>query len=151
MSQLMRLWYLSHRPPVKAQASPRIRADSPEPSLFAYMKYGSRRRVQPKIRRLIPLYGCACAFEKMTLRRTKSTIISWAGSYLLLDHEKIVLPYFILYQSMCIKSVCFRGYKIFYETITKWNLFLSYDNHRHAMYILLFAATFNFNLRTMKV
>ena len=64
MSQLMRLWYLSHRQPAKAQASLRIRAVSPEPSLFDHMKYGSRRRVRPKIRHLAPLDGCACAFEE---------------------------------------------------------------------------------------
>ena len=46
----MRLWYLSHRRPAKAQASLRIRAVSPEPSLFAHMKYGSRRRLRPTIR-----------------------------------------------------------------------------------------------------
>ena len=50
LSQLMRLWYLSHRRPTKAQASLRIRAVSPEPSLFAQIKYGSRRRVRPKNR-----------------------------------------------------------------------------------------------------
>ena len=43
------LWYLSHRRPAKAQASLRIRAVSPEPSLFAHMKNGSRRRVRPKL------------------------------------------------------------------------------------------------------
>ena len=35
LSQLRRLWYLSHRRPAKAQASLRIRAVSPEPLLFA--------------------------------------------------------------------------------------------------------------------
>ena len=64
MSQLMRLWYLSHRRPAKVQASLHIRAVSPEPSLSAYMKYGSRRRVRPKIRHLARLDGCACAFEE---------------------------------------------------------------------------------------
>ena len=64
ISQLMRLWYLSHRRPAKVQASLRIRAVSPETSLFAHMKYGSRRRVRPKIRHLAPLDGCACAFEE---------------------------------------------------------------------------------------
>ena len=49
MSQLMRLWYLSHRRPGKAQASLCTRTVSPEPSLFAHMKYWSRRRVLPKI------------------------------------------------------------------------------------------------------
>ena len=59
--QLMRL---SNRRPVKAQASLRICAVMPEPSLFAHMKYGIRRRVQPKIRPVAPLDGCACAFEE---------------------------------------------------------------------------------------
>ena len=63
-SQLMRLWYLSHRRPAKTQASLRIRTVSPEPSLFAHMKYRSRRRVQPKIRHLAPLDDCACMFEE---------------------------------------------------------------------------------------
>ena len=60
----MRLWYLSHRRSAKAQASLRIRVVSPEQSLFALMKYGSSRRVRPKIRHLAPLDGCACAFEE---------------------------------------------------------------------------------------
>ena len=64
MSQLMRLWYLPHRRPAKAPASLRIRAVSPEPSLFAHIKYGSRRRVRPKIGHLAPLDGSACAFEE---------------------------------------------------------------------------------------
>ena len=42
----MRLWYLSHRRPAKAQASLRIRAVSPEPSLFAHIKYGSQDQDQ---------------------------------------------------------------------------------------------------------
>ena len=62
----MRLWYLSHRQPAKAQASLRIRPISPEPSLFAHMKYGSRQRVQPKIRHLALLDGCTCTFEAFT-------------------------------------------------------------------------------------
>ena len=37
MSQLMRLWYLSHRRTAKAQARLRIRAVSPEPLLFAHI------------------------------------------------------------------------------------------------------------------
>ena len=77
----MRLWYLLHRRLVKAQVSLHIRAVSPEPLLFAHMKYGSRRMVQPKIRHLAPLDGCACAFEEMSLWMTKSAIISWAGSF----------------------------------------------------------------------
>ena len=63
-SQLMRLWYLSHRRPAKAQASLRIHAVSPQPSLFAHMKYGSRRRIRPKIRHLASLDGCTCVFKE---------------------------------------------------------------------------------------
>ena len=48
----MRLWYLSHWRPAKAQVSLRIRAVSPVPSLFVHMKYGRRRRARPKIRHL---------------------------------------------------------------------------------------------------
>ena len=47
-SQLMRLWYLSHRRPAKAQANLRIRAVSPEPSLFANIKFDRRQRVRLK-------------------------------------------------------------------------------------------------------
>ena len=36
----------------------------PEPSLFVHMKYGSRQRVQPKIRHLVQLDACTCAFEE---------------------------------------------------------------------------------------
>ena len=71
LSQLMRLWYLSHRWPAKAQASLSIRAVSPEPSLFAHMTYGSRLKVQPKIRHLASLDGCACVFEECVHRGRK--------------------------------------------------------------------------------
>ena len=50
-------WYLSHRRPAKAQESLRIRAISPEPSMFAHIKYGSIRRARPQIRHLVPLDG----------------------------------------------------------------------------------------------
>ena len=53
--QLMKSWYLSHRRPAKVLASLCICAVSPEPSLLAHMKYGSRWKVQPKIRHLAPL------------------------------------------------------------------------------------------------
>ena len=59
----MKLWYLSHRRLAKAQASLHIHAVSPERSLFAHMKYGSRRRFRPKIRHLAPLDGCAACLK----------------------------------------------------------------------------------------
>ena len=45
INQLIRLWYLSHRQTAKAQARLHICTVSPEPSLFAHITYGSRRRV----------------------------------------------------------------------------------------------------------
>ena len=63
MSQLMRLGDI-HRRPKKAQANLHIRAVSPESSLFAHMKYGSRRRVLPKLSYLAPLDGCVCMFAE---------------------------------------------------------------------------------------
>ena len=52
----MKLWYLSHRRPVKVR---------PEPSLFAHMKYESRRRVNQKIRHhLAPLDAAPARLKK---------------------------------------------------------------------------------------
>ena len=56
MSQHMRFWYLSHGRPG-------------EPSLFAYMKYGSRRRVKPH-------WMAAHARLKNDFQRMKSAKIS---------------------------------------------------------------------------
>ena len=55
--QLMRFWYLSHRRKVEAQASLRISAVSPEPSRFAHMKYGRRKRVRRE-RQWIAAHAC---------------------------------------------------------------------------------------------
>ena len=75
MSQLMRLWYLPHTRPANAEASLRIRAVMPEPSLFAHIKYG-RRRV--RLRYLALLDGCACAFEDKFMEDEKyHNLITW--------------------------------------------------------------------------
>ena len=71
MSQLMGLWYLSHRRPAKAQESLRISAVSTEPLPFAHMKYERTQRIQQKIRHLTPLAGCACPFEEGVYRGRK--------------------------------------------------------------------------------
>ena len=72
----MRLWYLSHRRPAKAQASLRICAVSPEPLLFIHMKNGSRQWVRPKIR-LAPLDGCVCAFEEFMEDKKCHNLMRW--------------------------------------------------------------------------
>ena len=70
----MRLWYLSHRQPAKAQVSLCIHAVSPEPSLFAHMKYGSRWRVPNKNQTSRPTGWLHMRIWRMSLRRTKSAI-----------------------------------------------------------------------------
>ena len=80
MSQLMRLWYLSHRRPAKDQARLRIRAVSPETSLFAHMKHECRQMVRPKCVTSSPTGWLRMHVWRMSLWRTKSTIISYSGS-----------------------------------------------------------------------
>ena len=63
MSQLMRLWYLSHRRLAKAQASLRIRVVSPEPPLLAHTSNEPRGTFRQKARSLALLNGWACAVK----------------------------------------------------------------------------------------
>ena len=91
MSQLMRLWYLPHscRRPAKAQPSLRVRAVSPEPSLFAYKKYGGRRRAQraqQKIRHLAPLKN---EFTENKKYHNLVTLLVWLFSDLEMTAEMI--------------------------------------------------------------
>ena len=75
----MTLWYLhvSDRRPAKAQASLRVRAVSPEPSLyprslakaFAVRTHEVWKYTKGPIRNLSPLDGCACAFEERVYGR----------------------------------------------------------------------------------
>ena len=73
----MRVWYLSHRRPAKAQASLRIRTVSPEPLRFAHMKYGSRRRVRPKIRHLAQLDAHARLKKEFTEDENYHNLMTW--------------------------------------------------------------------------
>ena len=75
LSQLKRIWYLSQRRPANAQASMRIRTVSPEPSLFAHIKYEIKRRVRPKIETSSLTGWLRMRVWRIILWRTKSTII----------------------------------------------------------------------------
>ena len=57
------IWYLSPMRAAKVQASLRIRAVSPEPSLLAHTSSESRGTFRQKARSLAPLNGWACAVE----------------------------------------------------------------------------------------
>ena len=87
LSHVMRLWYISHMRPAKAQASLRIHAGSPKPSLFAHMKYEIRRRVRPKIRHLISWHGL---FVLSTVIPQLLLIISPCILYINLYRQNIV-------------------------------------------------------------
>ena len=63
MDRVKRIWYLSPMRAAKVQASLRIRAVSPEPSLLAHRSRESRGTFGQKARSLAPLNGWACAVK----------------------------------------------------------------------------------------
>ena len=63
MGRVKRIWYLSLMRAAKVQASLRIRAVSPEPSLLAHTSSESRGTFRQKARSLAPLNGWACAVK----------------------------------------------------------------------------------------
>ena len=63
VDRVKRIWYLSPMRAAKVQASLRIRAVSPEPSLLAHTGSDSRRTFRQKARSLAPLNGWACAVK----------------------------------------------------------------------------------------
>ena len=63
LDRVKRIWYLSPMRAAKVQASLRIRAVSPEPSLLAHTSSESRGTFRQKTRSLAPLNGWACAVK----------------------------------------------------------------------------------------
>ena len=63
MDCVKRIWYLSPMRAGKVQASLRICAVSPEPSLLAHTSSESRETFRQKARSLAPLNGWACAVK----------------------------------------------------------------------------------------
>ena len=63
MDRVKRIWYLSPMRAAKVQASLRIRAVSPEPSLLAHKSSESRGTFRQKARPIAPLNGWACAVK----------------------------------------------------------------------------------------
>ena len=57
LGRAKRIWYLSPMRAAKVQASLRIRAVSPEPSLLAHISSESRGTFRQKARSLAPLNG----------------------------------------------------------------------------------------------
>ena len=63
MGRAKRIWYLSPMRAAKVQASLRIRAVSPEPSLLAHTSSESRGTFRQKPRSMASLNGWACAVK----------------------------------------------------------------------------------------
>ena len=63
VDRIKRIWYLSPMRAAMVQASLRIRAVSPEPSLLAHTSGESSGTFRQKARSLAPLNGWACAVE----------------------------------------------------------------------------------------
>ena len=63
MDCVKRIWYLQPMRVAKVQASLRIRAVSPEPSLLAHTSSESRGTFRQKATSLAPLNGWACAVK----------------------------------------------------------------------------------------
>ena len=63
LDRVKRIWYLPPMRAAKVQASLRIRAVSPEPSLLAHTSSESRGTFRQKARSLAPLNGWACAVK----------------------------------------------------------------------------------------
>ena len=123
LSQLMRLWYLSHRRPAKAQAGLHIRAVSPEPSLFAHMNNGSRRRVRPKIRHPAPLDGCVCVFDECKEGKKYQNLMSWLN-------WSLTVAFFVLQANRSgsvtkiMKSTTLSFLKMFFLNSIMWSVVL---------------------------
>ena len=63
LDRVKRIWYLSHMRAANVQASLRVRAVSPEPSLLAHTSSESRGTFRQKARSLAPLNVWACAVK----------------------------------------------------------------------------------------
>ena len=77
----MRLWYLGDQRRLR-------RACASAHSRQSLMKYGSKPRVRPKNQTSRPTGWLRMRVWRISLRRTKSAIISWAGSFFFTDEKK---------------------------------------------------------------
>ena len=94
MDRVKRIWYLSPMRAAKVQASLRIRAVSPEPSLLAHTSSESRGTLRQKARSLAPLNGWACAVEichDVMLEDTNSLDGAHMCMYLNLDEKALLI------------------------------------------------------------
>ena len=102
LDRVKRIWYLSPMRAAKVQASLRIRAVSPEPSLLAHTSTESRGTFRQKARSLAPLNGWACAV-KMCHDGMLEDTNSLDGAQLLTGRKRPFLCKRFCYQSTAFK------------------------------------------------
>ena len=99
MDRVKRIWYLLPMRAAKVQASLRIRAVSPEPSLLAHTSSESRGTFRQKARSLAPLNGWACAVKIChdgLLEDTNSLDAAhWTGAKGFVTRNEFRLLYFL--------------------------------------------------------
>ena len=95
LGRAKRIWYLSPMRAAKVQASLRIRAVSPEPSLLAHTSSESRRTFRQKARSLAPLNSWACAVKICHDGMLEDTN-SLDGAHLFVSYAHVDLCHFFL-------------------------------------------------------
>ena len=137
MDRVKRIWHLSPMRAAKVQASLRIHAVSPVPSLLAHTSSESRGTFRQKARSLAPLNGWACAVEICHdgMLKDKNSLDGahiWKPEYKIDHHQQKRHRCWCLYNNInsAIQMLASENYG---EDIwaTSWeNLFLQYVNNK---------------------
>ena len=106
MGRAKRIWYLSPMRAATVQASLRIRAVSPEPSLLAHTSSESRGTFRHKARSLAPLNGWACAVKICHDGMLEDTN-SLDGAHIILSSWLIRTMLNLTFLTGCNRLLCF--------------------------------------------
>ena len=113
MDRVKRIWYFSPMRAAKVQASLRIRAVSPEPSLLAHTSSESRGTFRQKARSLAPLNGWACAVKICHDGMLEDTN-SLDGAHIILYFRFFVCT-FCEFLALCVQNM--RQKKLFHQCV----------------------------------
>ena len=114
MDRVKRIWYLSPMRAAKVQASLRIRAVSPEPSLLAHTSSESRGTFRQKARSLAPLNGWACAVEICHDGMLEDTN-SLDGAHIFVTPAMVYMEMLVTFPKMAIFLNSCLNVKMFYK------------------------------------
>ena len=110
MGHVKRIWYLSPMLAAKVQASLRIRAISPEPSLLAHTSSESWGTFRQKARSLAPLNGWACAVKICQDRMLKDT--NSLDASLIISKKREFVTYQLQEEETAVKTLYFGRGKV---------------------------------------